>query len=64
MWPLSVGVEDAVNLLHTVPATLWLIISVIFLSAGVGTAEVAAVHEFAAYRLQQVDLHGAHYGTS
>jgi hypothetical protein len=62
MWAFSVSLEDVVGLLHTVPATLWLIVTVILLSAGVGPEKVGAVHDFAAYRLQHVDLHGIHYG--
>lgn len=64
MWPLSISTEDVVSLLNTVPATLWLIVTVILLSAGVGPEQVGAVHDFAAYRLQHVDLHGVQYGTS
>lgn len=62
MWPLSVSVEDAVSFLHSVPAPHWVVLSVIFLSAGVGPMGVGAVHDFAAYRLQHLDLHGVHYG--
>lgn len=61
MWHVS---EDVVNLLHEAPATLWLIVSVILLSASVGPSKVGAVHDFAAYRLQHLDLHGASYGNS
>lgn len=64
MWNVSASVEDIVDIIHTVPATLWLIVTVILLSAGVGPLEVGAVHDFAAYRLQHVDLHGIHYGTT
>ena len=64
MWPFPVSIEDVVSLLHTIPATLWLIVTAILLTAGVGSKEVGAVHDFAAYRLQHVDLHGTHYGTS
>ena len=60
MWHVS---EDVVGLLHTVPASLWLIVSVILLSASVGPARVSAVHDFAAHRLQHFDLHGVGYGT-
>lgn len=59
MWPST---EDVVSLLNAVPATLWLIVTVILLSAGVGPEQVGAVHDFAAYRLQHLDLHGTHYG--
>ena len=61
MWPST---EDVVSLIHAVPATLWLIVTAILLSAGVGPEQVGAVHDFAAYRLQHVDLHGIHYGTN
>jgi hypothetical protein len=59
MWHVS---EDVVNLLQEAPATLWLIVSVILLSASVGPAKVGAVHDFTAYRLQHLDLHGVSYG--
>ena len=62
MWQFTVSTDDVVGLLHAVPATLWLAVTVILLSAGVGPAEVGAVHDFAAYRLQHVDLHGIQYG--
>ena len=61
MW--YVPVEEVVDLVHTVPATLWLVATTILISAGVGPAEVGAVHDFAAYRLQHIDLHGIHYGS-
>ena len=60
MWQAA---EDVLSLLHALPGTLWLIVSVVLLSASVAPPRVAAVHDFAAYRLQQLDLHGVSYGT-
>lgn len=52
--------EGTMELLRGIPIPCWLVASVVLLSTHVGP--VGSVHEFTAYRMQQFDLHGAHYG--
>lgn len=54
--------EGTFELLRGVPVPLWLVASVVLLSAHVGPVPVGAVHEFTAHRMQHFDLHGTHYG--
>lgn len=56
------GVEEALEILRSVPIPFWLVASVVFLSVGIGPDHVAAVHEFTAHRMQHFDLHGVRYG--
>ena len=57
---MLLDVEGAMELLRGVPIAGWLLFSVALLSAHVSPAN--SVHDFAAYRMQHYDLHGARYG--
>ncbi|XP_064391028.1 BOS complex subunit ncln-like isoform X2 [Halichondria panicea] len=57
---MVVDVEGAWDLLKGVPVTLWMLSSVMLLSA---LSPACAVHEFTAHRMQQFDLYGNQYGS-
>ena len=57
---MFIDLEGALDLIKGVPVTLWMLSSVILLSAQI--SPVCAVHEFTAHRMQQFDLHGTQYG--
>ena len=58
---MMIDVEGAWDLLKGVPVTLWMLSSVMLLSA---LSPACAVHEFTAHRMQQFDLYGNQYGES
>ena len=57
---MVVDLEATLDILKSVPVTLWMLSSVILLSTQLGP--VNAVHEFTAHRMQQFDLYGIQYG--
>ena len=56
------GLDEAVELLGSLPVPTWLLASVVLLSVGFGPVPATAVHEFTAHRMQHFDLCGVHYG--
>lgn len=57
---MVIDAEGTWDLVKGVPVTLWMLFSVILLSA---VSPTGAVHEFSAHRMQQFDLYGTQYGT-